>query len=116
MGSFVNTVANGDEVAISLTSVADAQTIVVTLFGANDGTNAGDVAIPMSVLVGDTSANGVVNSSDASQTKAQSGRTVTASNFREDVTANGGINSSDVSLVKSKSGTALHFTPVITTR
>ena len=107
MGSFVNAVANGDEVAISLTGVADAQTIVVTLLGANDGTNTGDVAIPMSVLVGDSSANGVVNSSDASQTKAQSGRLVTASNFREDVTANGGINSSDVSVVKSKSGTAL---------
>ena len=62
----------------------------------------------MGLLVGDASASGDVNSTDVSQTKAQSGITVTGSNFREDVNANGAINSSDVSLVKSRSGTALH--------
>ena len=55
----------------------------------------------MDVLLGDTTANGSVNSSDISQTKAQSGTTASASNFRTDVTANGVINSSDISLVKS---------------
>jgi uncharacterized protein YdgA (DUF945 family) len=73
----------------------------------NDGSNTGNVSIPMSVLLGDSNANKSVNSSDVTQTKVQSGQAVTALNFREDVTASGAINSSDVSLVKSKSGTAL---------
>jgi hypothetical protein len=51
--------------------------------------------------------NGVVNASDVSQAKLQSGQPVSSSNFRNDVTVNGSINASDVSSVKSKSGTAL---------
>jgi hypothetical protein len=61
----------------------------------------------MGALVGDTTGNGSVNSSDISQTQSQSGQPVTSANFREDVTVNGFINSSDISLVQSKSGTAL---------
>jgi hypothetical protein len=61
----------------------------------------------MDVLLGDTTANGFVNSADVSQTQSQSGQPVTGANFREDVTANGFINSADVSLVQSKSGTSL---------
>jgi Dockerin type I domain len=62
------------------------------------------------VLLGDTTSNAAVNSSDISQTKAQSGTATSQSNFRTDVTINGVVNSSDISTVKSKSGTA--FTPV----
>jgi hypothetical protein len=52
----------------------------------------GDVASPqMGVLIGDTTGNGAVNSSDIAQTQSQSGQAVTSSNFREDVTANGAI-------------------------
>ena len=36
----------------------------------------------MSLLVGDTNANGVVNASDISQAKSQSGQAVRGSNFR----------------------------------
>jgi hypothetical protein len=61
----------------------------------------------MSILIGDTNDNGTVNASDVAQTKAQSGQTITNSNFREDVNGNGVINASDVSLVKSKSGTGV---------
>ena len=59
------------------------------------------MAVQMSVLVGDTTGNRIVNSSDIGETKAVSG-TVAAS--RNDVTVNGVINASDISLVKSKSG------------
>jgi uncharacterized repeat protein (TIGR01451 family) len=107
-------VANGNAVTVSgaavtvpLTNVANAQRLTITIFGVSDGTNAGDVNVPMAVLLGDTTANGSVNSSDISQTKAQSGTVPTASTFRTDVTVNGLINSSDISTVKSKSGTAL---------
>ena len=98
---------NGEVVTVPLTNVANAQTIVITLFDVSDGVGTGNVSVQMSVLVGDTTGSGAVNSSDISQTKSQSGQSVSASNFRQDVTVSGSINSSDISLVKSKSGTAL---------
>ena len=94
-------------ITVNMTGVATAQRMTLTLSNVNTGTTIGDVVVPMAVLVGDTNGNGSVNSSDVSQTKLQSGQTVTSSNFREDVNANGTINSSDVSLVKLRSGTAL---------
>lgn len=39
----------------------------------------------MSVLLVETNGNGVVNASDISQTKSQSGHVATAANFRTDV-------------------------------
>jgi hypothetical protein len=97
----------GNVVTVNLTGVTNAQTIIVTLSGVNDGVNMGDVVVPMSVLQGDTSGNGTVSGTDVSETKLQSGQAVTASNFREDVVVSGGINGSDVAAVKLKSGTAL---------
>lgn len=61
----------------------------------------------MSLLLGDTTANGAVNSADVSETKALSGQATTAATFRNDVTANGAINSADVGVVKANSGTSL---------
>ncbi|MEY2545142.1 MAG: hypothetical protein QOG48_259, partial [Verrucomicrobiota bacterium] len=52
-------------------------------------------------------ADGIVNSTDISQTKSKSGQVVGPSNFRNDVTFDGNLNSTDISLVKSKSGTGL---------
>ena len=60
-----------------------------------------------STWVGDTTGNKIVNSTDVSQTKLQSGVVVSQANCRQDVTANGVINSSDVSLVKLRSGSGL---------
>ena len=101
--------ADAHQYIVNLTGVGNAQTLTVALNGITDsiGNRSGSLAINMGVLLGDTTANTSVNSSDISQTKSQSGQTVTGSNFRQDVTANGSINSSDISLVKSKSGTAL---------
>jgi hypothetical protein len=95
---------NGSSVTIPLTNVANAQRIAVTLFGVN---GAGNVVIPMAVLVGDTNGNGTVNASDVSQTKALTGQAVGQNNFRADVNANGVTNASDVSIVKSLGGTGL---------
>lgn len=94
-------------VTVNLTGVTNAQRITVTLFGASNGTNTGDLGVPMGVLVGDTTGNGTVNASDVGQTKSQSGQPVTASNFRTDVNVGGTINASDIGLVKSMAGTAL---------
>jgi hypothetical protein len=107
-GSVASSTGNGtNQITLNLTGVTNAQMITVALFDANDGANSGDVVIPMGVLHGDVTANGGVNSSDVSATKAQSGAVTDANNFRDDVTVSGSVNSSDVSLVKSKSGTAL---------
>ena len=99
---------NGAEVTLDLTAVANAQTLQITLVNVSDGTSTGNIVIPMGVLAGDTTGNGSVTGSDVGQTKAQSGQSVTAGNFRADVTANGGsITASDIGLVKSQSGTQL---------
>ncbi len=106
-GSVDSFSVSGSQVTVNLTGVTNAQMITVTLGNVNDGTNVGDVAVSMGVLVGDTNGNGAVNAGDVSQTKAQSGVAVTGSNFREDVNANGSINAGDVALVKGASGTSL---------
>ena len=106
-GSVSATSTSGNQVIIDLTGVTNAQTIQVTLVSVNNGTTTVNLVIPMSVLVGDTTADKFVNSADISQTKSQSGQTVGLSNFREDVNTDGFLNSADISLVKSKSGTAL---------
>jgi RHS repeat-associated protein len=108
-GSISSTSLSSDhaQVTINLTSVANAQTIVVTLSGVSDGAVINDVPVAMGVLLGDTTGNGSVNSSDLAQTQSQSGQLVSAANFREDVTADGAINSSDIAVVQAQSGIAL---------
>jgi hypothetical protein len=100
-------IVSGNQVTINLTNVSNAQRLTINLTGVNDGTNTTNLSVPLAVLIGDTTGNGAVNSSDISQTQSQSGQAVTSANFREDVTVNGLINSSDISLVQSKSGTGL---------
>ena len=94
-------------VTINLTGVTNAQTLTLTLFNLSDGTSTTNIAISMSILTGDTTADTFVNSGDIAQTKSRSGQVVGSANFRSDVTADGNLNSADIGLVKSKSGTAL---------
>jgi hypothetical protein len=92
----------------NLNGLPNSQYTTVTLNGVSDvAGNNGPVSAVMGLLVGDTTADGSVNSADIGQTKSQSGHTVTSSNFREDVTVDGSIDSADIGLVKSKSGTGL---------
>jgi hypothetical protein len=106
-GSVTNFTVVGNVVTVTLTGVTNAQTISMMLSSVSDGTNTSDVEAAMSVLIGDTNADGFVDSVDTSQTKSQSGNAVSASNCREDVNVDGFIDAVDVSLVKSKSGSAL---------
>ena len=100
-GSVSDATGNGTTTAtVNLTGVTNAQRITISLLGVSNGTFTNDVELSMGVLIGDTSGNGSVNSSDVSQVKAQSGHGVTGVNYREDLTVNGTINSSDVSLEK----------------
>jgi hypothetical protein len=108
---------NLNQVTVNLTNVTNAQHLVIDLVGAQDTGNVslGNMSAHMDVLVGDTTANGAVNSSDISQTQGESGQQITSANFREDVTANGAINSSDIATVQGASGTALPAGPSGTT-
>lgn len=104
-----------NQCTVNLTNPANGQYLTVSLTGVSVPTAcpsfSGDVSATMGLLVGDTNADGSVNSADISQTKSQSGRTVSSSNFREDLNVDGSINSADISLVKSRSGTGLPSKP-----
>jgi PKD repeat protein len=104
---------NLNQYTVNLINVTNQQYLSVALLNAKDRTGAiGDVVGPqMGVLIGDTTSNGSVNSSDIAQTQSQSGQVLTSNNFREDVTINGAINSSDIATVQAASGTALPSLP-----
>jgi GDSL-like lipase/acylhydrolase family protein/dockerin type I repeat protein len=95
--------------SIDLTGVADAQTLMITLSNIIDAYSQRlpTASIKIGILAGDTSGNGIVNSTDVSQTKNQSGSAISDANFRADVTVDGSINSSDVGKVKLQSGKAI---------
>jgi hypothetical protein len=101
----------------NLNGLPNAQYTTVTLNGVSDvaGNGPAPVSAIMGLLVGDVNASGLVNSTDTSQTQAQSGQPVTGDlgtgNYRKDVNANGLINSTDTSAVQSKSGTGLSPLP-----
>ena len=111
-GSVTGTSGSGtNTVTIDLAGVATAQRIKVRLSGINNGSRMGDMDVPMGVLVGDVSENRFVNATDVAQTKLQTGRPVSATNFRTDVNANGVINATDVSTVKLHAGESLPNLP-----
>jgi hypothetical protein len=98
---------NNTQVIVNLTNVSDAQTLTINLLGVSGGGNSGNVVIPMSVLAGDVSQNGLVDSGDVFLVRQQTGQTVTSSNFRDDVSANGVIDSGDVFLTRQNTGASL---------
>jgi len=106
-GTVTSAAVNGAEVTVDLTGVTNGQKITLTLFNVSDGTNTGDVSVPMGILLGDTSGDGFVNSLDISQTRDQSGRKAKKdpANFRQDLNADGFINSADISIVRTQDGT-----------
>ena len=109
VGNISSSPISGNTMTINLTGVTDIQQITVTLDNVMDsfGQTLPQTAVPMNVLFGDTTGNKSVNTTDISQTKANAGGVVDASDFREDVTASGDINASDVAAVKAHSGDSL---------
>ena len=97
---------SGNTMTVNLTGVADDQQITVTASSVMDtfGQTLPDTAVNAIMLMGDTTANAVVNSSDVAQTKAQIGLALDATNFRNDVNVNGTVNATDISQVKSNLG------------
>jgi len=106
-GRVKNYTVTGNQVLVNLTRVGNAQNVVVTLASVNDGINTSDVQATIGVLIGDVTADGVVNSIDVHEVQSQLGHPVTASNFRDDVKVDGVINRHDVNMVESRSVTGL---------
>jgi hypothetical protein len=65
------------------------------------------VTLRVGVLRGDVNGNGVVNATDVSQVKAQSGQPLNTATFRSDVNASGATNSTDIGMVRAQAGAAL---------
>jgi hypothetical protein len=107
---------NPQNYVVQLTGVTcNEQYVTVTLTGVNDiyAQTLSSASAVMGLLIGDTTGNGFVNSSDISQTQAESGNLASASNFREDVAVNGTINSTDIQVVQANSGTSLGPPPPV---
>jgi hypothetical protein len=98
---------DGRTLTVSLSSVPDAQRIRLNLLSASDGTNSGDISVPIDFLVGDVNGDRVVNSGDALQTRSRSGQATDTTNFRADVNVDGNVNSGDAIAVRSRSGNFL---------
>ncbi len=106
-----------NQYTVNLTNVSNQQYLQVNLGTVTDklGNTLSVVSSPqMGVLIGDTTADGVVNTADITQTRRQSGNPAhddPNANFREDVTADGVINTADITAVRRQSGNALPSTP-----
>src|SRR4029077_18162102 len=105
-GKPATTSSTGNDVIVNCTGVPNQKTISVALTGVTVASVSGDLSVPMGVLLGDTNADGSVDGTDVSQTKAQSGNAAAAAGsvFREDINLDGFIDGTDVSFVKSRSG------------
>ena len=97
----------GNAVTVNLSGVSNAQRLAVTLSNVSDGTNIGNVEIPIGILPGDTNGDSFVNAGDALQTRNRSGQAADLTNFRSDVNTDGFINSGDTTFVRARSGTVL---------
>jgi glucose/arabinose dehydrogenase len=101
------------EYVVNLSGVTNAQYLTVTLTTVNDvaGNTSPSLSATMGVLLGDTTGNGLVNSSDISDVQGHSGEALTQNNFKTDLTLNGAINSADISFVQVQSGNGLPTPP-----
>ncbi len=86
----------------------DAQTVALTLSGVQVASGiVPDTTVSLSLLLGDVTGNGVVNSGDSLRTRNLSGQLVDSNNFRSDVNIDGVFNSGDAISVRNRSGNAL---------
>jgi photosystem II stability/assembly factor-like uncharacterized protein len=107
-GTVSSTSGSGtDQAVINLTGVTNEQTLTVTLAGVNDSATTGNVAVQMSVLLGDVTGDGFVLSGDYTATRRNSGTQVDDNTFRYDVNADGFILSGDYTIVRQNSGKQL---------
>ncbi|MGI9087735.1 MAG: hypothetical protein ACR2HH_08370 [Chthoniobacterales bacterium] len=99
--------ASGSQVTVTCTGIANSQTIAVSLSGVSDGTNSGNVSVPMGLLLGDVDASRVVDGNDVSNVQGHTRETPNSSNFRADVDTSGLVDGNDVSITQGQTRSAL---------
>jgi hypothetical protein len=99
--------ANHAEVLIDLSNVSNAQTLTINLLGVSDGTNSGDLHIPMAVLLGDVDASKRTDAGDVTQVRNRTVSLPDQQTFRFDVNASGRIDAGDVTVTRNASVTVL---------
>lgn len=99
---------NADQYTVNVTGAPNREYLTVTLDGVQTGgTTLNNVQGTAGILLGDSSADAVVNSGDITQTRRQSGQITVEANFRNDISLDGVINSADITQARRASGTAL---------
>ncbi len=102
-------VAAGNEVTVTLPSLADRKRATIALTNVN---NAGvDVTATVGFLAGDVNANGAVNNADVIALKTRAGQRVGAGNYTFDINSSGVITATDIVSVKARAGAALESPP-----
>jgi Hydrazine synthase alpha subunit middle domain len=97
--------ASGHDAIVTLAGVADRKRATVSVPSVNGITV--NASASMGFLVGDGNNSQAVNATDISATKARSGQTTTANNFRFDINASGAINVTDIAATKARSGSTV---------
>jgi hypothetical protein len=98
--------ANHAEVLIDLSNVSNAQTLTINL-GVSDGTNTGDLHLPMAVLLGDVDASRRTDAGDVTQVRNHTVSIPDQQTFRFDVNTSGRIDAGDVTVTRNASVTVL---------
>jgi hypothetical protein len=107
-GNPATTSISGTDVTVNCTNVPNAQTVAINLVGVNDGTNTGNVNVPMGVLLGDVNATGLVDGNDVAAVQSHTRQPVNSdAQARFDVNVTGGIDGNDVALTQSQTRTRL---------
>ena len=94
-------VANGNEVSVTIPSLADAKRVAVQLTSVN-GSVGSDFVAAIGFLIGDTNNSGTVTAADASQVKSRAGQLADASNAKFDLNTSGAVNAADITTVKAR--------------
>jgi len=97
---------DGNEVAVTLTGVANRQWLTLCLsdIESQDGAVLDVATVTLGVLGGDVDGNGVVNSTDQQLVRAVMGQITSARNFRADVNLSGTLTLADFQAVRMRNG------------
>jgi hypothetical protein len=101
--------ADSHQYIVSLSGVANAQLLTLTLVNVNDaaGHHSNSISTTFGILTGDVNASRRVDAADVSAVRQQTLQPVDSTNFRNDVNASGRIDAADVSIVRQQTLTSL---------
>lgn len=99
---------NSTEVIVTLTGVADANRVTITVNNvAGAGNTLNQATASMGYLVGDVNNSRSVSNTDISAIKTRAGQPLDNNNFKYDVNASGGITNTDISATKTRAGAGI---------